>query len=393
MSHPTFARLAPLVFGCLALFGCGDEVTSTATGAGGAGATSSSAATGAGGDSASATSSTSTSASTGSGFVPGDPITAENEQWTWIPIEGAVCGNGSPTGIGVNLSDKSKNVAIYMNGGGACWDNLTCYIAKTAVNMESGYDDGAFQSDVANTLQTSLFDRNDPNNPFKDWSLIWVPYCTGDVHSGDHLTTYGGIETHHAGGKNFELALSRIVPTFPNAERIVLSGSSAGGFGAGFNFGRTQDAFGSVRVDLIDDCGPPLPAPFMKEELEQDWRAAWGLDARLPADCPECLNDLDAIFTHYAGKYPASRAALLSYMNDEVISFFFQLSGSEVAAGLDALATSRIDPTTSMKYFFKNGSTHCLLPDPYQKSENGLVLMDWLGAMLADDPSWQSDHP
>lgn len=324
--------------------------------------------------------------------MPGDPITATPEQWTYVPIEGAVCGDGSATGIGVNLSDKSKNVAIYFSGGGACWDNLTCFIAKTAANFD-GYDEGAFQSEANGFLQTSLFDRGDPNNPFKDWSYIYIPYCTGDVHAGNNVANYNGKDAYHMGGVNYELALARIVPTFPEVARVVISGSSAGGFGAGVNFGRTQDAFGATRVDLVDDCGPPLPSPYLTETLEASWRSSWGLDKQLPADCPECLTDLDALFSYYAEKYTGSRAALLSYMNDEVISFFFQLSGSEVAAGLDALAEKRIDPTTSMKYFYKNGSTHCLLTDPYQKSDNGLVLMDWLTDMLNDEPTWSSDHP
>jgi hypothetical protein len=46
--------------------------------------------------------------------------------------------------------------------------------------------------------------------------------------------------------------LKRIVPTFPDPSRVILSGSSAGGYGALANWWQTQQAFGDVRVDLID---------------------------------------------------------------------------------------------------------------------------------------------
>jgi hypothetical protein len=43
--------------------------------------------------------------------------------WTWIPIPGAYCDDGSPTGIGVNLPPtSSNNLLIAFEGGGACWD-------------------------------------------------------------------------------------------------------------------------------------------------------------------------------------------------------------------------------------------------------------------------------
>jgi hypothetical protein len=33
---------------------------------------------------------------------------------------------------------------------------------------------------------TGLLDRNNPKNPVHDWSMVFVPYCKGDVHSGSN---------------------------------------------------------------------------------------------------------------------------------------------------------------------------------------------------------------
>ena len=46
-----------------------------------------------------------------------------------------------------------------------------------------------------------------------------------------------------------EAVVARIVPTFKDkVDKVVITGASAGGFGAALNFSMVQDAFGEVRV-------------------------------------------------------------------------------------------------------------------------------------------------
>lgn len=332
-----------------------------------------------------------TTTGTGGGSA-GQPIDTPKEQWTWVPFDDAFCANGAPTGIGANITDKSKKVVIYLMGGGACWDNLTCYLAKTAVNIESGYGEAQFNQDKGG-LSGSLFNRDDPKNPVRDASYFFVPYCTGDVHAGNNPeAVYGGKKTMHVGFKNMEAYLKRIVATFPAAERVVLSGSSAGGFGAGLNWWQVQEAFGDARVDLIDDSGPPLPPPYLSDSLEGQWRAAWNLNATLPEGCTECQNDLSGIFGFYAQNLPKNRASLLSYTNDQVIATYFQISQDQVAEGLGVLA-AELDGYENTRYYYVSGNSHVLLGDPAGVSQNGVVLLDWLTQMETDDPAWASVKP
>src|SRR5262249_35822841 len=125
-----------------------------------------------------------------SSFDPG--ITAPAETWTWIPFDDAKCGNGSTTGIGVNLTGASDRILIYLQEGGACWDWFSCYFVGSADNFSSGYGEARFAADVADTTylgQTDgLFGRTAAANPFKDYSWVFVPYCTGDTHAGDNVT-------------------------------------------------------------------------------------------------------------------------------------------------------------------------------------------------------------
>jgi hypothetical protein len=320
------------------------------------------------------------------------PIVAPARTWTWVPFSNAFCANGTTTGIGVNPGDVGGRLLIFMNGGGACWDELTCYTIQTASYIDSGYGAGQFASDAATLLSGSLFDRTDSANPFRNDSFVFVPYCTGDVHAGSNPNAvWGPHPTRHVGFQNMAAYLVRLVPTFSGASRVILSGSSAGGFGALTNWWQTQQAFGALRVDLLDDSGPPLPAPYLTESLEQTWRNAWNLAAATPTGCTQCATDLDAVIPFYGTAMAGHRAALLSYTQDSVIGLFFQLPGDQVEAGLAALA-AEMAPHDIWRHFYVAGATHTILGAPDTLSD-GVSLRTFITQMVTDDPSWASVEP
>jgi hypothetical protein len=320
------------------------------------------------------------------------PIVAPARTWTWVPFTNAYCANGTTTGIGINPGDAGGRLLIFLNGGGACWDENTCYGLQTASYISSGYGASQFAGDAATLLQGSLFNRNDVANPFRNDSFVFVPYCTGDVHAGSRPdAVWGTHPTKHVGFQNVAAYLLRLVPTFSGASRVILSGSSAGGFGALTNWYQTQQAFGTLRVDLLDDAGPPLPAPYLTEALEQTWRNAWNLAAAIPPACTQCATDLDASIAFYGTTMTGHRAALLSYTQDNVIGLFFQLPGDQVEAGLYALAAEMM-PYDIWRHFYVAGSTHTILGAPDTVSD-GVSLRTFLTQMVTDDPSWASVVP
>ena len=129
------------------------------------------------------------------GGIPTGPIDVPENTWTWVAFPDAVCGNGAATGIGVNLTSASNDIFIYMQGGGACWDSLTCFLIKSASNLETGYGPSQFNS----APERGMFavDRTKAQNPFRDMSYVFIPYCTGDVHAGDAVQTYGSNPPVH----------------------------------------------------------------------------------------------------------------------------------------------------------------------------------------------------
>jgi hypothetical protein len=323
----------------------------------------------------------------------GEPINAQKNAWTWIDFPDSACEDGSPTGIAVNPSD-SKNLLVFMNGGGACWNYLTCYQLNTATRGPFG----TAQFEVlASQLGGSILDRNTPNNPFADWNLVFVPYCTGDVHAGDNVVEYkdsnGAARTYrHVGRANITAYLKRLGATF-SPEKLVVSGSSAGGFGAAFDYDLFRLYFPNIRGYLVNDSGPVLKGDALSPALRTAWYQSWRLDKALDPVCPECRNDLSQATNSIAQRFPNDRLALLSSTQDQVIRSYFMLSASSFEASLNTMLTDVLDPQPNFRYYVVPGQFHTFLGNPDQTPTQGVKLTDWLGKMVQDDAGWKSLKP
>ena len=324
----------------------------------------------------------------------GEPLAAPPGQWSWIDFPDAVCDDGSPTGIAVNPSPGSKKLLVFLTGGGACWDYLSCAVLNTSTHGPQGATQWAQQ---AASLAGSILDRG-AKHPFTDYNLVFVPYCTGDVHSGDNVATYmsGSAQKviHHKGRANLMAFMRRVGATFADSEKVVVSGSSAGGFGVAINYDLVRPYFPSAQGYMLDDSGPILVGDDIPAKLRQTWITAWGLQARLDARCPECSTDLSAMLTHHAADYPHDRFALLSYTQDAVIRTFLGLrSATAYEQNLATLATHFYDPQPTAHYYYVAGQDHTFLMAPEKTTAQGIALPSWLAAFESDDPAWTSTKP
>ena len=319
-------------------------------------------------------------------YVPqGEPLpSTPDEKWTWVDVPGTKCANGSDTGIGVNITSKSDDVLVFLEGGGACWDGGTCYGGKSISTYLTGYNKVAFDTDPQRVLFATSRGRN---NPFRDMNMIYVPYCTGDVHAGNNVVTYSylGIkhETHHVGRKNLEIVLSRVAATFPSAKNVWVAGDSAGGFGAALSLPLAKQSFPEAQLGIIDDSGQPIaPAPGRWEA----WRKAWKLEA--PAGCSACETSPTAYIDFYAKAYPDVKLGLLSFRPDPIISVFMGISQKTFASELEAtLATFDSMAQSNKHYFIASGASHVV----FQRATPELGA--WLQQAIDGSPGWSNAKP
>jgi hypothetical protein len=341
--------------------------------------------------------------------------------WTWVPFPDAFCTDAlqpsgfgsSTTGLAISWgSAASTDVVLFLQGGGACWDFFTCggapdLVPRTALAGPFGPADFA---EVHAAYPRSWIRRANLPAALADATIVFVPYCTGDVHGGDEVTTYpsplsgrASITWHHVGHANVKAFLKRLGATFADPAKVVVAGSSAGGFGSLSSYPAIRAYWPDARGYLIDDSGPPLVGNAIPAATRNAWYASWDLGASLDPFCPGCRTDLSEGLREITARHPEDRVALLSHLGDETIRGFFgtftllpspgfaPMPAATFEAELRLLGTSVMDPVTeNAKYFYTAGPGHPTLEDPTVISTPAPGLEAWLELMLSDSASWES---
>jgi hypothetical protein len=320
----------------------------------------------------------------------GEPLPdAPPGQWQWVDFPDALCRDGSTTGIGVRYGT-GDGLVIYFQGGGACFNALTCANnpARFGANDFTGPSFG-------------IFDPG-PDNPVGDWTHVFIPYCTGDVHAGNRpdQQSEAGIQ-QFVGYRNVTAYLERIVPTFKGVGHVLVTGMSAGGYGAAFNYDRIATAFPNTRVTLVDDSGPPLDFTVAPLCLQEKWSELWGFDDTIPADCEGCFpsqgGGIVNIGRHIAKKHPNQRLGLISSTGDAIIRFFFGFGGNDCTALFPqtpqslfeaALVTAREEyfnepPEVWGTFYIDNTDQHTWLGENLTDVVvDGVSLADWIADLI-----------
>jgi hypothetical protein len=334
----------------------------------------------------------------------GEPLPpGADGEWTWVDFPEARCRDGSSTGIGVRRGGGS-GLVFYFEGGGACFNAITCGL--NPVN----YDPLSFEAFVATGGANNFFSTDVAQNPVGDWTYVYIPYCTGDVHAGARPDgEVPGVfgPQQFVGYTNVGFYLNRVVPTFlADVDRVLVAGQSAGGFGAAFNYDRIAEAFPNAAVSLLDDSGPPMADEYMAACLQKQWRDAWGLDLTMPADCDECFPEDGGGIVHLAeylgAKYPDQHLALISSVADNTIRFFFGYGADDCdallpstpaatfEAGLVDLRDDHLqEPEGVWGTFYLPGDQHTWIGGAgyFTAEVDGVKLIDWVRALVAGETS------
>jgi hypothetical protein len=192
---------------------------------------------------------------------------------------GPICIAGTPFSAFTREGDPKK-LLIFEQGGGACWQDF--YFC----NIRS-------EDQEPPAPPVGIWDFDNPDNPFADYSIVYMPYCDGSVFSGDNDVVdanfpFGPVRFHR-GLRNQSAAMDVAKDLFPQAKRITLSGSSAGGVGVdGFAPFLARFLWGNVaKLNVLNDAGPI--AVNLDETAAIEARAAdWQFGQFYPASCTEC---------------------------------------------------------------------------------------------------------
>ncbi|WCL48331.1 pectin acetylesterase-family hydrolase [Leptospira sp. GIMC2001] len=230
----------------------------------------------------------------------------------------------------------SNNYLINFMGGGACWDAKNCLGTSTPTYFNQA---DRFSNLAARYAFNGFLDETNPINPFKDWNIVFIPYCSGDLHWGSNDTSYNhpttGVSTpfKHRGFQNFLSVLDfmRKSSDFnpPSNAKILVTGQSAGGYGALYNFPYIAEAFSGREVHLISDASNGIVPNNFEPIIETAWSASsnladWitGVTKATFANGNLTLGDFFRLVANY---YPNSRVGQYTTQYDGNQRFFYNV--------------------------------------------------------------------
>jgi len=325
-----------------------------------------------------------------------------------------VCMDGSPYHFFVKRGSVNK-VVMYYQGGGACWEGLTCSVpvCDPNVNPEGG--------DNPNNATSGFADLSNPDNPFRDWNSVFVSYCSCDVHYGDSSQDYPTgdttIHVEHHGFHNAQIAEKWAREHFLDPEEVFVTGSSAGAYGAWFNAPSLEKAWPASQFRVLADAGNGvITQSFLDGPFNN-----WNFRANLPPDIPGAREALDngtgipgyteavaehfprTNWAHYATAFDGSSGGQTGFynimLNDNdpiaALSWWDASCAFNSVMRQQVMQTAAAEPS-NYRYYIGTGSRHTMWGSNkvYDDTTGGVpTIVDWVNGMLAStpeapDPAW-----
>ena len=328
-------------------------------------------------------------------------MTAAAQEWETVAPGGAtVCSDGSPYRFFVRRGDAAK-LLIEFEGGGACWSDATCeaevYNRRVLSDPETARLTGQLQG---------IYDHANPANPFRDYTHVYVPYCTADLHWGNSATTYTGgsgapYVIQHRGAVNAGSALNWTLDAVRAPSQVTVAGCSAGGYGAALWSARIAQAYPGARMtQFADSAAGVVPEGFFATPF-----AKWRVEDAWPDFIPE-LNaartdpgslTLPKLYSAIASFFPTAMFSQFNNRLDSVQIFFYALTKGSISLSDAADWTNgmtanveRISATSpNFRAYLASGTEHCVINRPsfYTQTVGTRRFTDWISDLLrGQDP-------
>jgi hypothetical protein len=253
-----------------------------------------------------------------------------------------------------------------------------------------------------------IFKLDNPGNPVKDWSFVYIPYCTGDLHTGSATRQYNNAGSpalpptftiEHRGFDNFMVVLDWIKGHFNDPKRVLVAGSSAGGYGAEANFPWLAASYPHAKMAVIGDGSQGVTTPAF--DTGTPGRGSWNMNLApwVYGNDPSLIAGPDLLRVS-ANAYPHAKVAQFTTVTDSVQINFYSVIKQYYGPG-GSCANAMIDWNEQMvgniqsyaatvpnfRHYLAAGSYHTNLRSPLFYSENsaGTSYQRWVSAMLQNE--------
>ena len=330
--------------------------------------------------------------STPDGATPSGSSPAGESEWDRIvPGGDCACADGSEFAFWERQADPTK-VVFYLDGGGACTDATTC--ALTGINGESDFYNWSVSGEDPGFPGSGILDFDRADNPFADYSFIYMASCTGDVDLGDITREYSPeLTVEHNGFVNGTAALNYLAEHYPDATQVVVVGNTGGSVAAPIYGGLVADLLPDAQVTVFGGGSGHWPDdPVFNAEIlgelwgvydnMPDWEVNEGLTAGdwgLPRFWIQAgLHNPDIVMARFDYAYDPNAARALESLGVDASTLDVIDANETAIEAAGVVQHSYIAP----------GDGHRILEldEFYELEVNDVRLVDWVEALIAGDP-------
>lgn len=320
-----------------------------------------------------------------------DGIFSLQPGWNTIEPGGdTICSRGTPYRYFVRPGTVNK-VVVELRGGGACWNDATCGFADALFQDDADADSWVVEPDKAR----GIYDHERDDNPFKDWHHVYIPYCTGDIHWGDNVATYGTgadqFTIQHKGAVNVRAVLDWTFENVEAPEQVMVTGCSAGAYGAIMWSAHVREHYGEAEVFQLADSGAGVITDTFFQDSFPSWKPEGSYPTWIPGLVPEDLTRLPQLYEAIGEQYPDMILSQYNTQYDEDQSFYFSAMGGgntyEWSKQMNEQVGEIVTSTPNFASYLAAGYKHCIIPtdDFYTVESGGVKLVDWVGEMIKDE--------
>jgi hypothetical protein len=294
------------------------------------------------------------------------------------------CSDGSPFELWQRPADPTK-VMLFFEGGGACFSAETC-----------GPNSKTYKRNLRLGItpdRGGIFDETNPENPIADWSIVFVPYCTGDVHLGDAVREYSDTVTiDHNGFDNADWGLQTVLADYPDVEQLLVAGSSAGSIPTPAFAGLAADVLPAARIVTFGDSSAAYPdVPALNVAIG----GLWGVLENVP-DWPVNQGlapqdwSMPGLYVQAGTQHSEITFARFDFAYDQVQTAFRSLGGSPPADLLASIEQSEREIEAAgvpVASYIAPGTAHTILGGDvfYDMEVEGVRLVDFFATLIAGD--------
>ena len=232
--------------------------------------------------------------------IPEIPKRPSEGRWYRVTPPGTRSADGSAW-HGLYRRGRENKVVVSLFGGGVSFNEETARRPNTGKGGFYCACDWGLDRFADAGITSS-----DRKNPFRNWTMVAVPYTTGDFHLGAGAFSYTDESgekrvLHHNGYENVTRLFRALRPYLGTPDALIFAGFSAGAYGAALLAGDVIPEFfpATDNVTVLSDSAGLLREGW-RETAERVWQAPRSVCRRIATE-DLVLDGLTAVRDQFGG--------------------------------------------------------------------------------------------